>query len=60
MSAASCMCFSPSSIVSAAARSCASVSSVVAVSDAGSSIVYTLSIRPIYAANLYFHSLNVP
>ena len=60
MSAAICTCFSPSSIVSAAARSCASVSSAVAVSDACSSLVYALSMSPMYAVNLYFHSLHVP
>ena len=42
MSAGICTCFSPSSIVSAAARSCASVSSAVAVSDACSSLVYII------------------
>ena len=61
MSAAICTCFSPSSIVSAAARSCASVSSAVAVSDAcSSSLAYALSMSPMYAANLYIHSSNVP
>ena len=49
MSAAICTCFSPSSIVSAAARSCASVSSAVAVSDACSSLVCALFMSPMYA-----------
>ena len=39
----------------AAARSCASVSSAVAVSDACSGLVYTLSMSPKYAVNLYHH-----
>ena len=55
----SCTHLSPSSLFVAAVLRSASVSRAVAPSALVMSVGYTVSCRPMYAVNLYFHSSNV-